>query len=240
MRWPTRPWMPTDTGLPSWESNRHGGGGTDRRRQCGGEDESRRVRAHRIDDILACGDVAAAAERLRQRALDHVDAVQGGLRGSHPAALLGASGRSQMLLTQNVDRLHQAAGSRVVIAGVGIDVQRANAPVEFVVRLRKVREAARTRSTLNAIWSNHRFSCPRSRGQETAGGAGQPISRRWRGRQSLCAVRARQPGRGGQVLLQCSLRDLPRCSNHAPQGMNSRHQLSPRKSLRTAGRPRRP
>ena len=77
--------MPTDTGLPSvkaragsWQSDRHGGGGTDRRRQCGGEDESRRVRAHRIDDIFASGDVAAAAaERLRQRALDHVDAVQG-------------------------------------------------------------------------------------------------------------------------------------------------------------------
>jgi NAD-dependent SIR2 family protein deacetylase len=30
-------------------------------------------------------------------------------------ARLEASGRSQMLLTQNVDRLHQAAGSRVVI-----------------------------------------------------------------------------------------------------------------------------
>ena len=38
---------------------------------------SRRVRAHRIDDIGTCRDVAAeAAERLRQCALDHVDAVQ--------------------------------------------------------------------------------------------------------------------------------------------------------------------
>jgi hypothetical protein len=72
-----RPWDATDTGLPpvkaragSWQSDRHSGGGTDRRRQCGGE-------AHRIDDIFACGDVAAAAaERLRQLALDHVDAVQ--------------------------------------------------------------------------------------------------------------------------------------------------------------------
>lgn len=33
----------------------------------------------------------------------------------HALARLEASGRSQMLLTQNVDRLHQAAGSRVVI-----------------------------------------------------------------------------------------------------------------------------
>jgi NAD-dependent SIR2 family protein deacetylase len=33
----------------------------------------------------------------------------------HALAKLEASGRSQMLLTQNVDRLHQAAGSRVVI-----------------------------------------------------------------------------------------------------------------------------
>jgi hypothetical protein len=33
----------------------------------------------------------------------------------HALARLEANGRSQMLLTQNVDRLHQAAGSRVVI-----------------------------------------------------------------------------------------------------------------------------
>lgn len=33
----------------------------------------------------------------------------------HALARLEASGRSEMLLTQNVDRLHQAAGSRVVI-----------------------------------------------------------------------------------------------------------------------------
>ena len=33
----------------------------------------------------------------------------------HALARLEASGRSRMLLTQNVDRLHQAAGSRVVI-----------------------------------------------------------------------------------------------------------------------------
>ena len=33
----------------------------------------------------------------------------------HALARLETSGRSQMLLTQNVDRLHQAAGSRVVI-----------------------------------------------------------------------------------------------------------------------------
>ncbi|SDP51869.1 NAD-dependent protein deacetylase [Afipia sp. GAS231] len=33
----------------------------------------------------------------------------------HALARLEAAGRSQMLLTQNVDRLHQAAGSRVVI-----------------------------------------------------------------------------------------------------------------------------
>jgi NAD-dependent SIR2 family protein deacetylase len=34
---------------------------------------------------------------------------------NHALARLEANGRSQMLLTQNVDRLHQAAGSRVVI-----------------------------------------------------------------------------------------------------------------------------
>ena len=33
----------------------------------------------------------------------------------HALARLEANGRSQMLLTQNVDRLHQAAGSGVVI-----------------------------------------------------------------------------------------------------------------------------
>jgi len=33
----------------------------------------------------------------------------------HALAQLEANGQSQMLLTQNVDRLHQAAGSRVVI-----------------------------------------------------------------------------------------------------------------------------
>src|SRR3981081_1582803 len=34
-------------------------------------------------------------------------------------------------------------------------------------------------------WYNHRFSSPRSRGQGTSGGAGQPISGRRRCRQSL-------------------------------------------------------
>jgi hypothetical protein len=38
------------------------------------KNKSRRLRAHRIDDVGACRDVA---ERLRQRALDHIDAVQG-------------------------------------------------------------------------------------------------------------------------------------------------------------------
>src|SRR5260221_9396196 len=98
--------MPSDTGLPpveararSWESERHGGGGTDHRRQCGGEDESRRVRAHRIDDIFACGDVAAAAaERLRQRALDHVDAVQGAFtRGDAGAGPPANAGRMDLV-----------------------------------------------------------------------------------------------------------------------------------------------
>src|SRR5882672_10190975 len=50
--------------------DRPGGRGADRRRRRGSEDESRRIRAYRIDDIGVCRDVAAeAAERLRQRAL---------------------------------------------------------------------------------------------------------------------------------------------------------------------------
>src|SRR4030095_8063110 len=74
--------------------NRRGGCGTDSRRQRGGENESRRVRAHRIDDFGASRDVAAqTSERLRQRALDYVDAVRGpfprGDAGATPAVHAG-------------------------------------------------------------------------------------------------------------------------------------------------------
>src|SRR5262245_19809105 len=67
-------------------ADRRGGSGADRRRQCGSKNETRRVRAHRIDDIGACRDVAAeAAERLRQRALDQVDAGRAPSRAAMPA-----------------------------------------------------------------------------------------------------------------------------------------------------------
>ena len=60
--------------------DRGGRGGADRRRQCGGEDEARRVGAHGIDQSFAAGDVAAeAAERFGQRAFEHVDARHGAL-----------------------------------------------------------------------------------------------------------------------------------------------------------------
>ena len=46
--------------------------GHEHRRQAGGEDEARRVRADDVDDILVGGDIAAHhAERLAQRPLDH-------------------------------------------------------------------------------------------------------------------------------------------------------------------------
>src|SRR5262249_34085845 len=58
--------------------DRRGRRGTDRWREGGGEDESRRVGAYRIGDGGAPRDIAAeTAKSLRQRALDHVDAVQG-------------------------------------------------------------------------------------------------------------------------------------------------------------------
>ncbi len=68
--------------------DRRGGAGAHRRRQCGGENESRRVGAHRIDDVGTGRDIAAkAAERLRQRGFDHVNAVQGAFtRGDAGAA----------------------------------------------------------------------------------------------------------------------------------------------------------
>ena len=46
----------------------------DRRRQCGGEDKARRIRAHRVDQRERARDIAAeAAKRLGKGAFDHVD-----------------------------------------------------------------------------------------------------------------------------------------------------------------------
>jgi NAD-dependent SIR2 family protein deacetylase len=60
----------------------------------------------------------------------------------HALARLEAVGRSQILLTQNVDRLHQAAGSRVVIDLHGrLDLVRCMAC-----------SAARRRADFNAAW----------------------------------------------------------------------------------------
>ena len=59
-------------------ADRRGRRGADRRRQRGREDEARRIGAHRVDQRGAARDIAAeAAERLGERALDHVDAVHG-------------------------------------------------------------------------------------------------------------------------------------------------------------------
>ena len=68
--------------------DRRRGRGTDRRRQSGGEDETRSIGTHRIDQRGASRDVAAeAAERLGERAFDHVDPVHGAVaRGDAGAA----------------------------------------------------------------------------------------------------------------------------------------------------------
>ena len=54
------------------------GRGADCRGQGGGEDETRSVGTHRIDQCSASGDIAAkATEGLGQGAFDHVDSVHG-------------------------------------------------------------------------------------------------------------------------------------------------------------------
>ena len=58
--------------------DRRRGRGTDCRWQSGGEDETRSIGTHRIDQRRASRDVAAeAAERLGERTLDHVEPVHG-------------------------------------------------------------------------------------------------------------------------------------------------------------------
>ena len=77
--------------------DRGGRRGADRRRQSGGEDEARRVGAHRVAELGAGRDIAAeAAERLAERAFDHVDA-------RHHAVALGNAGAARAI---HADRMH--------------------------------------------------------------------------------------------------------------------------------------
>src|SRR5262249_21539563 len=79
--------------------DRRGSGRADRRGQRGGKYESRRVRAPRVDNVGTRRYVAAeAAEGLCQRALDHVDAVQGPFpRGDAGAAWPVHAGRMDLV-----------------------------------------------------------------------------------------------------------------------------------------------
>ena len=80
----------------------------DRRRQRGGEDEARRIGAHRVDHVLARRDVAAeAAERLGERAFEHVDAMH------LPFARADAAAARAV----HADRMHLVAiGHRAVLS----------------------------------------------------------------------------------------------------------------------------
>jgi NAD-dependent SIR2 family protein deacetylase len=69
----------------------------------------------------------------------------------HALAKLEATGRCQLLLTQNVDRLHQAAGSRKVVDLHGrLDLVRCMACAETIRRADFQNELVR----LNAEWAN--------------------------------------------------------------------------------------
>ena len=96
------------------------GGGrrrADRRRQRGGEDEAGRIGAHRVHHLCAAGDIAAeAAERLGQRALDHVDAVHGVVALADAAAARAVHadrvhfvdiGHGAVALGEIADRVHR-------------------------------------------------------------------------------------------------------------------------------------
>ena len=88
-----------------------GGGrrGADRRRQRGGEDEARRVGAHRVDQLGRAGDVAAeAAERLGQGTLDDIN----------PMRRIVALGDAAAARAVHADRVHFVdIGHRVVFVG---------------------------------------------------------------------------------------------------------------------------
>ncbi len=97
--------------------DRRGRRGADRRRQGGGEDEARRVGAHRVHHLLAARDIAAeAAERLGQGALQHVDAMHGAFALAVAAAARAvhadrvhfvAIGHGAVALGQIADRVHR-------------------------------------------------------------------------------------------------------------------------------------
>ena len=81
--------------------------GADRGRQRGGEDETRRIGAYRIDHVHTGCDVAAeAAERLGERTLDHVDA-------SHCVVAVADAAAARAI---HADRMHFVAISHRVVA----------------------------------------------------------------------------------------------------------------------------
>ena len=79
------------------------------RRQRGGEDEARRIRANGVDHVGAAGDVTAErAEGFRKRAFQHVDPV-------HLAIARADAGAARAV---HADRMHLVAiGHRIVLFG---------------------------------------------------------------------------------------------------------------------------
>ena len=112
--------------------DRGGGRRADRGRQRGGKDKTGRVGTDGVDNIGACGDIAAeAAERLGKRAFQNIDAVRSYAPGFifttalPPAICSAATAAIRHLKTSNWEReRHQDRAARVkaILNAAGLPV----------------------------------------------------------------------------------------------------------------------
>ncbi len=95
-------------------ANRGQRGRGDRRRQCGGENEPRRVGANRIDDRAGTGHISAKrTERLGERPFDEVDTV-------HDAVAFGDAAAARAVHADGVDLVE--IGHRAIFLGQVADL----------------------------------------------------------------------------------------------------------------------